>query len=79
MKDKLELGNSYTVDFLLNFLSANYRKNILLISSTCADLFSLPRDKEFVISDFQRVYLHKFSKPSTYLKNTETEIYYIDP
>ena len=78
MNDKLELGSSYTVDFLLNFLSANYRKNVLLISLNHADLLSLSRNKKFVVSDFQQIYLHKFSNSSTYLKNTETEIYYIE-
>lgn len=78
MNDRLKLGNNYTVEFLLNFLSENYQKNVSIISSNCKDLLSLPRDKEFVVSDFQQVYLHRFSKPSTYLQNTEAKIYYIE-
>lgn len=78
MNDELKLGHRYTADFLLNFLSKNYRKNVSLISQNCVDLLSFPHDKEFVVSDFQQVYLHQFCDSSTYIKNTEAKIYYIE-
>ena len=77
MEDELELGKSYTVDFLLNFLSETYRQNIFLVSSNIVDLTALPHDKKFVVSDIQSTFLHKFIKPETYIKNTETKLYHI--
>ena len=78
MEDELVLGTSYTVDFLLNFLSENYRQNIFLISASGVDLNSLPRHKNFVIYEIQSALLHKFVDFNTYGKN-EAKIYHIKP
>ena len=77
MEDELELGKSYTIDSLLNFLSQNYRQNIFLVSTNVVDLTVLPRDKELIVSDIQSIFLHKFTKPDTYIKNTETKLYHL--
>jgi len=76
MEDELELGKSYTVDFLLNFLSQNYRQNIFLASVNGLDLTSLPRDKKFIVYEIQSSFLHKCVNPDTYAKN-ETKIYHV--
>lgn len=78
MGDELVLGTSYTVDFLLNFLSENYRQNIFLTSANVVDLNSLPRHKNFVIYEIQSAFLHKFVNFNTYAKN-EAKIYHIKP
>jgi hypothetical protein len=78
MEEELEVGKNYTVEFLLDFLSQNYRQNIFLTSANGIDLISLPRDKNFVVNEIQSGFLHKCINPSTYTKN-ETKIYHIKP
>ena len=76
--EELELREIYTVDFLLNFLSNNYRQNAFLASAHNVDLLSLPRASEFIVDDIQSVYVHECVNPNTYTKN-EAKIYRIKP
>jgi hypothetical protein len=76
MEEELEIGKSYTVDYLLNFLSQNYRHNVCLASANSVDLISLPRNKEFIVHEIQSDFLHQCVDPSTYTKN-ETKIFHI--
>jgi hypothetical protein len=82
MENGLELGQSYTVDCLLEFLSLNYRQNLFLASANGIDMLSLPRDKKYVVYDIQSIFLHRFSPttPSSYIINTsDFTLYYIKP
>jgi hypothetical protein len=81
MENGLELDHSYTVDFLLEFLSQNYRQNVFLGSVNEINLLSLPRDKNYIISDIQPIYLHRFSStnPNSYILNNDFTLYFLKP
>jgi hypothetical protein len=82
MENELEVGQSYSVNFLLDFLSQNNYQNIFLVSTNEINMLSLPRDKNFVVYQTQQVFLHRFSstKPnSCIINNSITTLYYIKP
>jgi len=77
MENELELGKSYTVEFLLNFLSENYRQNIFLASTNNINLISLPRDNKYVVYDIQSPFLHRFNERGYILNNSDFKLYYL--
>jgi hypothetical protein len=79
MENELALGKIYTVDFLLNFLSQNYRQNLFLASTNDMNLLSLPRDSKYVVYDIQSAFLHRFSANSYLQNNSDFKFYYIKP
>jgi len=82
MENILELGQSYSVDYLLEYLSQNNHQNAFLGTANMIDMLSLPRDKKYVVYDIQYNFLHRFSptKPNSHIiDNNVSTIYHIKP
>ncbi len=80
MANKLELNQSYTAEFLLDFLSGNSRQNILLASQESLSLLSVSRKQKFTVYDVRELFLHKFSDNAYVINsNGASKIYYIKP
>lgn len=71
--NNLEIGKSYTTEYLLGFLSQNRRKNIFIASLENMNLLSIPRSKKFTISDIQSIYIHRFSDKDSYMINNDDD------
>jgi hypothetical protein len=85
MENELELNQSYTADFLLNFLSENSRRNIFLASQqnlnlSNSNLSFISRTQKFIVYDVCEIFLHKFNSNGSYVINNDiSKIYYIKP
>lgn len=79
MDNELTIGQSYSVDYLLNYLSQNERKNIYLASANQINLLNMSRSINFVINDIQLTYLHHFEAGIYPIPNLVTTIYIISP
>lgn len=80
MVNKLELNQSYTAGFLLDFLSENSHQNILLASQENLNLLSISRKQKFTVYDVRELFIHKFSNNSYVINSgSSSKIYYIKP
>lgn len=86
MDEELEIGKSYTVSELLNFLEENYRKNIFIESKENINLFSILHKgkNKYTVYKVQSSFLHRFARNQEtghigYQINTDYKIYFIKP
>jgi hypothetical protein len=59
MENEFELGKSYTVEILLQFLLEIYRQNIFLVTVDDINVLSLPLGKKYFINKIQPIFLYR--------------------
>ncbi len=82
MDKELSIGKSYTAQFLLEFLSENCNRNVVLESKTNTNLLEESRrETKFTISKIHTTYLHSMrsNPPGSYVINNDFTIYLITP
>jgi len=77
MDGKLKKGLIYSQNELINFLSDNFRDNVLLVSEEPLNLLECSSEAKFEIKNIEEKWLHKFNNINAYNETNRYMLFYI--